>query len=187
MIDDEYIRLAQEQRRPQPKRKENRLEKWLGIKYITGSDTTRNLHSSTGFVEFSSIEAKQAAVQCNLTGVNNLMSVSAVPEVKDIEWENAHVSRALIDTRKAWADALLVGGLIGWSFLVTLIRSYTGFADWLKWEALHSPTVAAFMEVYLPALIVEGLVRGIPFILNFICQFIRFKSASEKDTYILLW
>jgi len=115
------------------------------------------------------------------------MKVSAVPEINDILWENAHASRALIETRKSWADVALVGGLVGWSFLVTLIRSYTGFSDWLQWEALKSPSVAAFMQVYLPAFVVEGLVRGIPFILKFICQWIRFKSASEKDTYILLW
>ena len=145
--------------------------KWLGVKYITGSETTRNLHSSTGFVEFTSIEAKQAAIQCNLTGVSNLMTVSAVPEIKDIVWENAHVSRALIETRKAWANVALVGGLIGWSFLVTVIRA----------------AVAAFMETYLPAFVVEGLVRGIPFALKLLCQWIRFKSASEQDTYILLW
>jgi hypothetical protein len=163
------------------------LEKWLGVKYLTGHDTTRNLHSSTGFVEFTSIETKQAAIQCNLTGVSNLMEVSPVPEINDIEWENAHVSRALIQTRKAWANTALVGGLVGWSFLVTAIRSYTGFKDWFDWKLLQSPAVAAFMEVYLPAFIVEGLVRGIPFILKFICQWIRFKSASEKDTYILLW
>lgn len=186
-IDDEYIRLAQAQRRPIRKRKEGRLAKWLGIKYITGSDVTHNLHSSTGFVEFTSIEAKQAAVQCNLTGVSDLMKVSPVPEIKDIVWENCHVSRALIQARKAWADIALIGCLIGWSFLVTVIRSYTGFTDWVQWEALKSPAVAAFMEVYLPAFIVEGLVRGIPFILKFVCKWIRFKSASDQDTYILLW
>lgn len=186
-VDDEYIRLAQARRRSAQRKLESRLAKWLGIKYITGSDTTQNLRSSTGFVEFVSLETKQAAIQCNLTGVCNLMKVSAVPEVKDILWENSHVSRALIETRKAWANIVVAAGLVGWSFLVTLIRSYTGFADWLHWEALKSPAFAAFMEVYLPAFIVEGLVRSIPFFLNFVCLWIRFKSASEKDTYILLW
>lgn len=186
-IDDEYIRLAQAQRLPILRRKESRLSKWLGIKYITGSDTTTNLHSSTGFVEFTSLEAKQAAIQCNLTGISNLITVSAVPEIKDIAWENAHVSRQLIRTRKLWADVVLLACLVGWSFLVALIRSYTGFSNWLQWEALKSPTFAAFMETYLPAFIVEGLVRGIPFGLKFLCKWIRFKSASEEDTYILLW
>jgi hypothetical protein len=43
------------------------------------------------------------------------------------------------------------------------------------------------MEVYLPALIVEGLVRIIPFILEYVSKWIRFKSASEKDDFVLLW
>lgn len=187
-MDDEYIRLAQAQRRPLNQRKhESRLARWLGIKFLTGADTTNSLHSSTGFVEFSSFEAKQAAIQCNLTGVHNLMNVSPVPEIKDIVWENAHVSRALTTTRKAWANVLFLGVLIGWSFLVAFIRSYTGLSEWLQWEALKDPSVAAFMTVYLPAFVVEGLVRGIPYILNFVCGWIRFKSASEHDDYVLLW
>lgn len=47
--------------------------------------------------------------------------------------------------------------------------------------------MAAFMEVYLPAFVVEGIVRGIPYVLNFVSQWVRFKSASEQDDFILLW
>lgn len=77
---------------------------------MTGSDTGR-LHSSTAFVEFKTMAAKQHAVQCNITGMNNCMVVTPVPEVRDLIWDNMHVSRALINTRKAWANIVLSGGL----------------------------------------------------------------------------
>lgn len=86
-IDDEYLRLAIGQRRPAEILKENRLSKWLGIKYYTGTDTGR-LHSSTAFVEFKSLAAKEYAVQCNILGTSRCMEVIPVPEVRDLIWEN---------------------------------------------------------------------------------------------------
>jgi hypothetical protein len=164
-IDDEYIRLAQQKHRPMPEVKECRLTKWLGIKYLTGSDTGR-LHSSTAFVEFRSLAAKQEAVQCNITGTSNFVVVKPVPEIRDILWENAHISRAMIHTRKGWANLALTGMLVGWSFFVSVVRSYQNVSSWLELDVAQEPAVAAFLDYYCPALVVEGCVRIIPFIIS---------------------
>lgn len=99
-IEDEYLRLAIGQRRHTPKIKENRISKWLGLKYLTGEDTGR-LHSSTAFVEFKSLAAKQHAVQCNILGTNQCMEVKPVPEVRDLIWDNmvSYKCRVLVLTK----------------------------------------------------------------------------------------
>ena len=122
-IEEEYIRLAQKKRKHVEATNESFLSKWLGIKYLFPNDDGR-VHSCSAFVEFASLTAKQQAIQCNLTGADSLMAVSPVPEVGAIIWENAHVSKRLIDRRKVYANFALVGCLIVWSLLVTLIRSY---------------------------------------------------------------
>eukprot|EP00977_Amphora_coffeiformis_P017341 scaffold5566_cov154-Amphora_coffeaeformis.AAC.1 len=183
-IEDEYFRLAQHQHRPHEKgRRESRLGKWLGIKYLNGSDT-HSLHSRTAFVEFRTLAAKQEAIQCNMTGTNKCMVVSPVPEVSDLVWANMHVSRALIETRKAWVNFFLTGCLLFWSFLVALIRGEIIISKWINVE-MHA--LLASLDVYLPALVVEGLVRIIPFLIRAVCSWVRFKSFSEVDHFVLRW
>lgn len=186
-IDAEYIRLAQEQRRAVPKKKKkSSLAKRLGLKYLTSSDTG-HVHSSTAFVEFRSLAAKEHAIQCNIVGTKKCMVVTPVPEVRDLIWGNEHVARSLIVTRMMWINVLLTGGLVLWSFLVSLIRNYNKYSDWFQWDSAQNPTTLALLNVYLPALVVEGLVRIIPSLIKLLCKWIRFKSASETDHYILRW
>ena len=184
------MRLAQAQRRPVQHSKENKLSKWLGIKYLTGSDTGR-LHSSTAFVQFRTLSAKQQAIQCNITGMNNYLKVTPVPEVRDIIWDNMHVSRALVETRKFWSNILLAGGLVLWSMAVSLIRSLDNLAEIIhgvvQTPLTGNPAIAAFLNFYAPALMVEGLVRAIPKIMGVYVIWVRFKSNSEKDHYVLQW
>lgn len=149
------------------------------------------MHSSTAFVQFKSLAAKQQAIQCNITGMNKYLTVVPVPEVRDIIWDNMHVSRALIETRKGWANVALFGGLILWSMLVSLIRSINNLSEILN-SVVETPiteatAVAAFLDFYAPALIVEGLVRAIPNLMKVGALWLRFKSNSEKDHYILRW
>ena len=113
------------------------------------------------------------------------MIVSPVPEVRDIIWANMSVSRRLIEVRKAWANVLLFGGLLFWSFLVSIIRGHENTSRWFHWE--DNVALMLFIETYVPVLIVELLVRLIPWILRVVCVWIRFKSASELDHYVLRW
>lgn len=184
-IENEFYRLAQSKRIKTEKVKESRIAKWLGVKYITKSGKPTSLHSSTAFVEFTSLEAKQHAVQCNITGSSNCLRVLPVPETRDIIWENQHVSETLISTRRAWMDVLLTGGLLSWSLIVAVIRQYNAISTWLPFDI--PPAVASFLNVYVPALIVEGLVRSIPLALRVIVPWVREKSASATDHYILRW
>jgi hypothetical protein len=185
-MEDEFLRLAQEKRRLAPHQKESRLSIWLGVKYLTGSGTGR-LHSSTAFVEFRTLASKQQAIQTSITGMNNVINVSPVPEIRDIIWDNAHVSRALIDSRKWWLNVVLIGGFFGWSSLVVAIRSYGNYSDWLEGNFSQQSFVEVFLDTYLPALVIEVLARAIPLIIRALCRWIRFKAASEIDQYVIRW
>ena len=184
-IEDEYFRLVQEKTRPVEHRRESRLAKFLGIRYLTGSDSSP-LHSSTVFVEFTSIAAKQEAIQCNITGTSKYVTVTPVPEARDIIWRNMHLSKVLVETRRAWLNAALFGGLIFWSFLVSVIRDYDDISDWFDGDEL-SPAIVAFLDFYVPALVVEGLVRCIGLLIRALCKWVRFKSFSDIDHYVVRW
>ena len=183
-IEEEYFRLAQRKEWSVPKPRRLGISKFLGIEYLKGS-RPELIHSSTAFIEFATLAAKQQAIECNITGTNRCMIVSPVPGVKDIIWANMSVSRRLIDVRKAWANVLLFGGLLLWSFLVSIIRGHANANSWVPSE--DSATLAVFVDTYVPALVVELLVRLIPWILRSVCIWIRFKSASELDHYVLRW
>jgi hypothetical protein len=182
-IEDEYDRLAHEHRRLVQTTRKSRLSRWLGLRYLAGIDTSR-VHSSTAFVQFKTLAAKQEAIQCNITGVNKLMVVEPVPDARSIIWRNAHVSRTFINARTTYVNVALVGLLVAWSFAVAGIRSYNDLS--IVFHAKKS-YFKVFFDVYVPALIVEGLVRIIPLILKSICVWIRFKAQSEIDLYIVRW
>ncbi|KAL7559376.1 hypothetical protein ACA910_008001 [Epithemia clementina (nom. ined.)] len=182
-IDDEYIRLAQARRRVVSNKNANWLKQRLGIGVLHGSGE-EHVHSSTAFVEFRSLVAKQQAIQCNLTGTNRFFELKQVPEIRDIRWENAHVAQSLIDARKMWANVAMVGGLVAWSFLVLAIRSIDNVSELFGTDY---PIAETLLDSYLPAIIVEGLVRIIPFIIKAICVWIRFKATSEVDLYVVRW
>jgi hypothetical protein len=185
-IEDEFLRIAQERGRPVPQKKESRLAKWLGIKYLTGAEMG-GLHSGTAFVEFRSLTTKQQAIQCNITGANDFITVMPVPESRGLIWDNAHVSRSLIETRRRWADLALLGGLIAWSYLVSLIRSNDNLSSDLNFDYEDYPFISTMLDTYFPITVVEGLVRLVPFIARGICGWIQFKTEPEIDHYVLCW
>ena len=182
-IEDEFLRLAQAKRRHVEAYREGMIAKWLGLKYLIGRDSGR-VHSLTAFVEFNSLTAKQQAIQCNLTGSNALLSIQPVPEVRDIVWENAHISRRLIDRRHVYANFAMIGFLILWSIIVALIRRVENISELLS---VQNTLVASILDDYFPALVVEAMVRCIAFLLRYVAKWIRFKTISEIDTYVLMW
>lgn len=184
-IDDEYIRLAQQQTRSvEVKRDESWVSRWLGMKALRSSKTEK-VHSSTAFVEFHSLVAKEQAIQCNVTGLSRFLEVQKVPEIRQVVWDNFHIALAVIDARRFWANVILMGALIAWSFLVAAIRSVNDASQLLGLG--HNHLLAIVLDVYLPALLVEMIVRIIPKAMIPICRWIRFKSLSEIDHFILKW
>merc|ERR1712003_106707 len=81
------------------------------------------LTCSTGFVEFTTLTAKQSALQCNITGTNGYMVTTSAPDPRGIIWDNATVERQIIEIKKVQFELLLLAATIPWSLLVSTIAS----------------------------------------------------------------
>lgn len=147
-IEDEYLRLAMQRHRAEVKaRPESWLSRCLGLRYVAGRQQNR-LHASTAFVEFTTLSAKQHAIQCNITGKYRFFKVQGVPDIRDIKWENAHVTRSFIETRQRTLNIGLAGGLIAWSFIVASIRSIDNMSEWFNLQ--DNALLAPILDVYVP-------------------------------------
>lgn len=183
-IEDEYTRLAIAQRRPLPTKKRSSFSKRLRLWFSGHYDTEGAVQTKTAFVEFHTVVAKEQAIQCNMSGLYRCLQVGHCPGIREIRWKNMHVPQVLVETRKWWANILLSGGLLAWSFIVAAIRSVDNFS-----EIFRVPTefLKVLFDVYLPAMVVEGLVRIIPFLVKGVAIWIRFKAASDIDHYVVRW
>lgn len=159
--------------------------------FITG--TSDELTCSTGFVEFTTLTAKQSALQCNLTGTNDYMATSPAPDPRDMLWENATVEKKFIQIKKLQCDALLFTGTLFWSVVVsaiTLIADLDIIKDRLPQALIpEDGTFLYFLvEGYLPVVLLELIMLPVPILLRIIAtKFIRFKTHSEIDSFVYKW
>ncbi len=134
-----------------------------------------------------------SALQCNITGTNEYMAISAAPDPSDVIWENMTVELRYIELKKVQIQVMLLTGLLFWSAVVTTVTSISNldrlsqiFPQWLI------PTPGTFwyglIQGYLPVILLELLMLIIPLILNVIARsYIRFKTNSEVGTFVLVW
>ncbi len=159
--------------------------------FITG--TSDELTCSTGFVEFTTLTAKQSALQCNLTGTNGYMVTAPAPDPRDMLWENAAVEKKYIQIKKLQCDALLFTGTLFWSIIVSSVTAISDL-DIIKDRLPESlvPADGTFLyflvEGYLPVVLLELLMLPVPILLRIIAtKFIRFKTHSEIDSFVYKW
>jgi len=139
--------------------------------------------SSTGFVEFTSLVAKQSAVQCNLTGQSNYILTSNAPDPRDMLWKNINAERGTTERRHTLVQTLLVVGLFLWGAFVTYLQGKTK-------EAVERIGILpkGVMTGYLPTAIISLVLIYLPHLFSVLAvRVIRFKSVSMVDEFILLW
>lgn len=115
------------------------------------------------------------------------METIPVPAAPDIIWDNMHVAKILVETRRAWSNMCMSGLLLLWSLFVAIVRSQAHFSRYLPFRVQDSSVISAVLDSYLPILILEGSVRSVPFILRGCTNWCRFKTTSESDTYVIRW
>ena len=71
-----------------------------------------------GFVEFKTRAAKQAALQCNLTGRAAYFTTEQAPDPRDLIWENAPVSRSSIRRNYLVVQGILLIGMVSNIFTI---------------------------------------------------------------------
>ena len=95
----------------------------------------------------------------------------------------SHITQITIETRKFWANIVLFAGVLLWSLLVSAIRA----AKFSALFGISNEIIVSLFDAYLPAMLLEGLVRCIPFGIKAICRWVRFKAQSHIDHYTVQW
>jgi len=126
--------------------------------------------SSTGFITFKDLHSVTCAAKTPLFHKPDVLIANMAPESRDIIWENAHVNLGWSRSREWTANILLGIGAILWSIPVASIQALAT-ADqiatvpgmgWL--ETLDGGNVAAFVNGYLPVVLLLTIIMVLPHI-----------------------
>jgi len=175
-------------KRPQSYRKHGHMEKYLTKIFLPHDDSSSGFHADcgNGFVEFSTRAAKQAALQCNLTGQASYFSTEQAPDPRDLIWANLPSERRSIRRAYVLVQGLLFVGVLFWSALVGLIGNIETAV--VNSGIDVSQNLLSFIAGYLPVLILVILMATIPSIFTVLAKrVIRFRSHSESDKFVLKW
>ena len=148
--------------------------------------------ASTAFVTFSSLRAKQAAVQCELTGDPDSMVVVAAPDPKGILWDNVTVPLPQQLVLQLQAAAFWCLGILFWAVPVSFVTSIANLNSILQAFGLHpaDPTVfwyglvSGLLPVIALAILMAVLYMAITAAAT---RFVRYKSMPEVDRYAFFW
>jgi len=148
--------------------------------------------STTGFVTFTSLRAKQAAVQCELTGHPDRMVVVAAPDPKGILWDNVTVPISRQKLFQFQVALLWTAGVLFWAFPVSFVVAISNLNSILKafgldeadpnsfWYGLVSGLLPVVALAILMAVLYMVIVAAAT-------KLIRFKSMPEVDSYSFFW
>jgi hypothetical protein len=147
---------------------------------------------STAFVIFKSLRAKQAAVQCELTGNPDSMVVQAAPDPKGILWQNIPTPLPKQKALELQMCCVWLVGILFWAIPVSFITSIANLNSMLSTfglgeadpDAAWYGLVAGLLPVI--ALIVLMLVLYMV-IVAVATNVVGFKSLPEVDVYCLYW
>lgn len=147
---------------------------------------------STAFVTFTSLRAKQAAVQCELTGKTTSMLVYPAADHSGILWNNVTVSQPVQKVLEFQAALLWAAGLILWAVVVSFVVAVSNLNSILELIGLDTMDegtimyglLAGFIPVFALDVLVYIVYLGIVAAAKY---FIRYKSLPEVDSYAIRW
>jgi hypothetical protein len=110
------------------------------------------------------------------------------PDPRDVVWTNAHVDKAWINGQEWTANVLLGLGAVLWSVPVTAIQALANLHSLaripgLNWVAnIANSDFAAFLNGYLPVLVLLGLIAALPPFFSWIgSTYERRKTRSDIE------
>jgi len=148
--------------------------------------------STTAFVTFTSLRAKQAAIQCEISGKVDNMDVSPAPVPESIIWENIKVPLTAQNTSSLVAAACWIVGILFWAVPVTFVTGLANLNALLGTIGIAPLDETTFyyglIGGMLPVIFLQILML-ILYISIVVCAklFIRFKSMPEVDAYTFYW
>jgi hypothetical protein len=148
--------------------------------------------SSTGFVTFLDLASTTCAASAPLTVKANALDVSIAPEPREIQWENAHVSKLTQERREHIVNFVLFLGVILWSFPLAAIQVFAkaefiaqipGMGWITGWQ---SDKLTAFVNGYLPVVALLGLILILPVIFEYVAvKYERRKTFSDVQNSMM--
>lgn len=157
-----------------------------------GSMKAESAPTTTGFCLMSSLRAKQAAVQCELSGDPDRMIVTPAPEPNGIIWSNVGTSLPRQKIAAKQAAAFFTVGILFWSVPVAFVTSIANLNGILGAIGLGTANPDAFwyglVSGLLPVIFLAILMAVLYMAITAAAtSFIKYKSMPEVDAYALFW
>lgn len=148
--------------------------------------------SSTGFVTLTSLRAKNAAVQCEISGRKDRMDTFAASPPEGVIWENVTMPVTRQRLVQMAIACFWIVGILFWAIPVSFVTSIANLNGILQAAGLPpaDPTaawyglVAGLLPVIFLAILMAVLYMAIVMAAT---KFIRKKSMPEVDEYTLFW
>jgi len=148
--------------------------------------------SSTGVVTFSSLRAKQSAIQCEISGIADNITVFSAADPEGILWKNITVSLTRQKVLGAQVACLWIAGILFWTIPISFVTSLANLnsilaafgVDAVDSDAAWYGLVAGLLPVIFLAVFMVILYMAIKAVGT---HWIRFKSLAEVDAYALYW
>mmetsp|Transcript_45809 Transcript_45809/g.67615 ORF Transcript_45809/g.67615 Transcript_45809/m.67615 type:complete len:922 (-) Transcript_45809:416-3181(-) len=145
----------------------------------------------TAFVTFTSLVAKQSAVQCEINGKVDCMDVIPAPEPEGIIWENVPLPKKRELVMKFQAALLWSTGILFWAVPVTFVTSLANLDSIMRSlgvETIPSGFLYGIISGLLPVWALALLMYFLPSAIDFVAvKFIKMKSYAQVDEYTFFW
>ena len=148
--------------------------------------------SSTAVVIFTSLRAKQAALQCQLTeNIDKLVSVAA-PDPRGVIWKNVTFPLNHQKVLSLQAAAFWIVGILFWAVPIGFVASISNLASILETIGVDNVDVntawyglaSGLLPVIALAIFMAVLYMAINAVATYV---IKFKSIAEVEGYALFW
>eukprot|EP00545_Synedropsis_sp_CCMP1620_P004793 CAMPEP_0119012876 /NCGR_PEP_ID=MMETSP1176-20130426/7672_1 /TAXON_ID=265551 /ORGANISM="Synedropsis recta cf, Strain CCMP1620" /LENGTH=828 /DNA_ID=CAMNT_0006965913 /DNA_START=192 /DNA_END=2678 /DNA_ORIENTATION=- len=148
--------------------------------------------SSTGYVTLTSLRAKNAAIQCEISGRKDRMDTFPASDPSGVIWENATVPLTRQRSVQMGVACFWLVGVLFWAVPVSFVTSIANLNGILEAAGLGTadPTsfwyglVAGLLPVIFLAILMAVLYIAIVMVAT---KVIRKKSMPEVDSYTLFW
>ncbi|KAG5191569.1 late exocytosis, associated with Golgi transport-domain-containing protein [Tribonema minus] len=127
----------------------------------------RHVTSATAFVTLNSLVAKQAAVQCEVSGDAFAFATRPAPEPHDVLWANVTVPAAMQRNKRTLANCLWAAGVGFWAIPVAFTQTISNLdelkklAPWL-WIPAPGTLFYEILSSYLPVSALMPLMMLLP-------------------------
>lgn len=148
--------------------------------------------SSTAFITLTSLRAKQAAVQCEISGKKDCLDTFPVSDPEGVLWENVTTPVTRQTLLELATSCFWILGLLFWAVPVTFVTSIANLNGILQTFGLPTADpsavwyglVAGLLPVIALKVLMIVLFMGIVIVAK---KVVRKKSMPEVDAYTLFW